>query len=374
MTVGGAEVLADRLARKLSGRFETVFACLDDIGELGEQLRSDGFQIECLGRSSGVDVRCAWRLAKFLQKQRVDLVVAHQYTPFFYSMTARMLGRNRPIVFVEHGRALPDYPRPKRMMFNRWMVRGYDRLIAVGADVRRALIENEGLPAERVEVIYNGVDLNPFQPNDSQRLVVRRELGLDSAAFVIAQVARLDVLKDHLTAVRTMKFVVDTNPEAMLVMIGEGPERTAIEAEIETLGLQKNVRLLGLRKDIPQLLSATDAMLLTSVSEGIPLTLIEGMAAELPIVTTDVGGIREVVSENETALLAPAGESRLLAKHLQQLSGNVVLRKQLGEAGSRLAHEKFSEEAMHAHYTRVYDEVLGHSAAHAGPEKAYVRL
>jgi glycosyltransferase involved in cell wall biosynthesis len=374
MTVGGAEVLADRLARNMADRYETVFACLDDIGALGQQLQADGYQVECLGRRSGVDLRCAWRLARLLQKYHIDLVVAHQYTPFFYGMTARLFGRNRPIVFVEHGRSFPDYPRPKRMMFNRWMVRRHDRLIAVGNDVRRALVENEGLPPERVEVIYNGVDLNPFQPDAARRLKNRQELDVASKAFVITQVARLDALKDHLTAVRTMAELVKSVPHARLLIVGDGPERESIEAEIEKLGLREHIRVLGLRKDVPRILSASDAMLLTSVSEGIPLTLIEGMGAGLPIVTTDVGGIREVVCEDETALMAPAGDATLLAKHLERFARDPDLRKQFGDGGYRLAHEKFSEEVMHAQYARVYDEVLGMSSTSEDPQKELARV
>jgi len=285
-----------------------------------------------------------------------------------------MLGRNRPIVFVEHGRALPDYPRPKRMMFNRWVVRRGDRLIAVGKDVRRALIENEGLPAERVKVIYNGVDLNPFQRDNSARIADRRWLGLDADAYVIVQVARLDALKDHLTAVRTMAELLKTVPQAILLIVGEGPERGAIETEIQKLGVQQQVKLLGLRSDIPQLLNASDTMLLTSVSEGIPLTLIEGMAARLPIVTTDVGGIREVIGDDETALLAPAGDALLLAAHLERLSYDRGLRDRLGDGGVQLAHEKFSEEAMHAQYVKVYEEVLGRSVFKAAQQKEYATV
>ena len=359
MTVGGAEVLADRLARNLSARYEMVFACLDQIGELGQQLQSDGYRVECLNRNSGVDLRCAWRFARFLRRERIDLVLAHQYTPFFYSMTGRLFGKSRPIVFVEHGRALPDYPRPKRMTFNRWMVRKEDRLIAVGKDVRRALIENEGLPADRVEVIYNGVNLEPFVADDLERTRVRAELKIDPKAFVIAQVARLDYLKDHLTAVRTMAKVVETTPNAVLLLVGEGEERQAIEAEMAKSSLQNHVRLLGLRSDIPRLLNASDAMLLTSISEGIPLTLIEGMASRLPIVSTNVGRISEVVKEEQTALLAPAGDADLLAQHLIQLARDPELGRKMGQLGYQSAHECFSEEVMHAQYERLFEEVLG---------------
>ncbi len=358
MTVGGAEVLADRLARRFSNQYEMSFVCLDQIGELGEKLRRDGFSVECVERGSGIDVRCIWRLGRLLRKKRANLVVAHQYTPFFYALAARKVGRTCPIVFVEHGRFLPDFPRRKRILFNRAMVRRSDRLIAVGKDVRRALIENEGLPASRIEVIYNGVNLQPFAKSSVGRLEVRTEWNLDDSAFVITQVARLDYLKDHLTAVRAMSILVERVPSAVLLLVGDGPERTAIEAEIARCNLRHHIRLLGSRSDVPRLLNACDAMLLTSISEGIPLTLIEGMAARLPIVSTDVGGVCEVLDSNQSALLAPAGDAAAIATQLERLAGDAELRSKLGEAGSQRAAQHFSEERMHELYASVFAEAL----------------
>ncbi len=358
MTVGGAEILADRLARQFSDCYEMTFVCLDEIGDLGENLQRDGFSVDCMHRGSGIDLRCMWRIAKNLRKQQVDLVLAHQYTPFFYAMTARCIGINRPIVFVEHGRFHPDYPRRNRMYFNRRMIRHRDRLIAVGNDVRRALIANEGLPAERVEVIYNGVDLEPYDRVRKTREAMRRELGVALEKFVIVQVARLDYLKDHRTAVRAVELLRSTRPNAMLLLVGEGPEREEIEMEIRTRNMSGHVRLLGARSDVPQLLGAADAMLLTSISEGFPLALIEGMAAGLPIVATDVGGVQEVLKADETGFMARAGNEREIASQLESLMDDSSLRARLGAAGKRRSRELFSEPVMHAQYDRVFSEVL----------------
>src|SRR5947209_3520073 len=122
LQVGGAEMLAARLARRLRGRCRFVFACLDGLGTLGEQLRGEGFPVEVVGRRSGLDYRCALRLAKVFRRESVDLVHAHQYTPFFYTLLARLLCRRPPVLFTEHGRHYPDYPRPKRMVVNRLLL------------------------------------------------------------------------------------------------------------------------------------------------------------------------------------------------------------------------------------------------------------
>ncbi|MBD3673133.1 MAG: glycosyltransferase [Planctomycetaceae bacterium] len=358
MTVGGAEVLADRLARQFSDSFEMTFLCLDEIGELGRELQTDGFTVSCLERKPGVDLGCTRRLAQQAKAMNADLLLAHQYTPFFYSAASRFWGGGPPLLFVEHGRAVPDYPRPKRKIFNRLALGPKDRIVAVGKDVRRALIENEGLSPERVEVIYNGVDLTPISTLGSQRGEIRSELGYDDRDFVIIQVARLDYLKDHLTAIRSMSELISTVPQARLLIVGEGPERSKIESEIKSLSLEKHVRLLGLRQDVPRLLNSADVMLLTSISEGIPLTLIEGMAARLPIVSTEVGGVTEVVQDGVTGLLAPAQSPNVLADQLSRLVKDAALRTSLGGAGEQVALEKFSEPVMHAQYATLFSEVI----------------
>lgn len=366
MQVGGAEVLADRLARRLSPRFRFVFACLDQLAELGETLQSDGFPVKVVNRGTGIDWRCARRLSRFLREQRVDMVHAHQYTPFFYSLLARFPAGRPPILFNEHGRFHPDYPRRKRILFNRLALRKRDRVAAVGAAVARAVIENEGIPADRVGVIYNGINLEPYQPNSpTLRDDVRSELQLSTDDFVVAQVARLDYLKDHLTALRTIARVKEQCPSVRLLLIGEGPEREPIEREIDRSGLGPYVRLLGTRRDVPRLLCAADACLLTSISEGIPLTLIEAMAAGLPIVSTDVGGVGEVVAHGETAFLSAAGEDGGLADDLVRLSRMPEVRTALGARGALDAAERFSEELMHQRYAELYTEMLGANNASA---------
>jgi sugar transferase (PEP-CTERM/EpsH1 system associated) len=357
LAVGGAEVLAARLARRLRDRFSFLFVCLDELGTLGEELRRDGFPVHILGRRPGLDWRCAYRLAGLLRRERVDVVHAHQYTPFFYGITARLFCRSPAVLFTEHGRHHPDYPRRKRILLNRLLLQGRDRVVGVGEAVRQALIQNEGIKADRVRVIYNGINLAPFADKAPDRDVVRREMRVGTADLVIVQVARLDYLKDHATAVRTLGQVVRSCPDARLVLVGEGPERTRIQDQLRQSGLEDNVRLLGLRQDIARLLAAADLFLLTSISEGIPLAVIEAMAAGLPVVATRVGGMAEVVENGRTGLLAPSGDHATLAEHVLRLAADRDLRVQMGECGRQRAVEMFSENQMHADYCRLYEEL-----------------
>jgi glycosyltransferase involved in cell wall biosynthesis len=350
-------VLAARLARQLRDDFRFVFACLDELGELGQELREEGFPVWVLGRRPGVDGRCVWRLARLLRRERVDLLQPHQYTPFFYTIAARLFYRRPAVLFTEHGRHQPDYPRRKRIVANRLLLERRDRVVGVGEAVRQALVVNEGIPAGRVQVIYNGVDLSAFRNGYHDYPAIRRELGAGAGDPVLIQVARLDYLKDHATAIRTMERVVRQRPDARLILVGEGPERGKIEDLVRAKGLEANVRLLGLRTDVGRLLSAADLFLLTSVSEGIPVTVLEAMAAGLPVVATRVGGMTEVVEDGQTGLLAPAGDAAALADAILRLANDPALGRRLGMAGRERVQDSFSEGQMHAQYRRLYEEM-----------------
>ena len=290
---------------------------------LGEELRDEGFPVQVLNRRPGLDWHCMRRLAEIVRRERVDLLHAHQYTPFFYSAASRLLGSRPPVLFTEHGRHHPDYPRRKRMLANRVLLRRRDRVVAVGEAVRQALIRNEGIAPHRVDVIYNGIPLERFrrQPTASERAAIRASIGLEPDDLVLIQVARLDYLKDHATAIRTIERVSSRCPRARLVLVGDGPERGPIEEPgAPAANWVRHVRLLGQRRMFRGCWPASDIVLLTSISEGIPLTLIEAMAAGRPVVSTRVGGVAEVVVDGQTGLLASAGDDAALADQVLRLA------------------------------------------------------
>lgn len=370
MDMGGAEVLASGLARSLNDRFQFVFACLDEMGTIGNDLSQEGFPVGVIHREDGIDWKCGLRLSTFLRKHKVSVIHAHQYTPFFQSLVSRLAYRKPPIVFTEHGRHYPDVRSPKRVAFNRLMVRGDDRLVGVGRSVRQALIDNEGLASNRVEVIYNGVDIRPFESvrgDVALRRRIREELGLKSDEYAIFQVARLNHLKDHATGIRALSRLRQGGLPARLILVGDGDEQSQLEKQAKELHCRDDVTFLGERTDIPALLTAADTFLLTSISEGIPLTLIEAMAAGVPVVSTDVGGVSEVVLHNESGLLSVAKDDAQLATNLQRLHGDSDLRRQFVLSGCERAGKLFAQQRMHEEYAQLYEDM---SAGRSGGRRS----
>ena len=367
----GAEVLAAGLAKSLRDRFEFVFFCLDGLGPLASELADDGFVVKNLARQPGIDRVLARTMRQRIAEHNVSLVHAHQYTPFFYSALSRGLIPKRrqrpgvPILFTEHGRHYPDHRSTKRILANKLLLAKGDRVTAVGQFVKDALIQNEGIPANRIDVIHNGIDPGP-EPTDSDRVHARQQLGIDNDRPIVMQVARFHKVKDHATAIRAWAILhnqpINPIPDALLVLVGDGEERPAIEKLIAENGLQDVVRLTGAVDNARELIPAADLCILTSLSEGISVTLLEAMAAGKPVVATDVGGNAEVVQHDKTGVLVPRGAAGRLAQTLGLLLKHTGYTQRLyGTAGRARLLKSFTAQRMHTDYAQRYESLAANS-------------
>ena len=275
---------------------------------------------------------------------------------------------------TEHGRQSPRPPQPSPRVANRLLLRRGDRLVAVGEAVRRALIDNEGFPAGRVEVVYNGVDLSAFADADRDR--ERRSGGSWASGPGTSCWSRWPASTPSRTTSRRLRALergVRNARDVRLVIVGDGEKRARSPRSSGSVAWSRIVRGLGLRNDIPRLTGAADLALLTSISEGIPLTLIEAMGAGLPVVATRVGGVPEVVQEGRTGLLSPAGDDAGLAEQILRLAADPALRERLGRAGREVAHAAFTEDRMVGEYDRIYRE-LAAASGRSRPARVGVRV
>ena len=366
---GGAETLAYRLATdpELSAQYRFVFFCLDtkDIstaGVMAQMLTEQGFVVECLDRQPGLDKKCIKHLSALFEQHHVDIVHAHQCTPYFYTSMARWIKKSPQILLTEHGRFYPDVVSWKRRIANKFLYRRSDILTAVGKQVLNALRDKEGYPGKKIQVIYNGIDpdeydnLNSANENDT-RESVRKEFNIPDDVFTIIQVARLDPIKDHITALRVIAKLKQMIPNVRLIIVGDGCERERIDRLINQHNLSNEIIMTGARQDVARLLKGADAFLLTSLSEGIPVTFLEAMAARLPIVSTNVGGCNEVIINGQTGFLAPVGNPVSLANALRILATEPDLASSLGNAGRARLLEMFTQRQMHDSYANLYNEL-----------------
>ncbi len=364
--LAGAEVLAADLARRLRDEFTFIFLCLDEVGPLGEELRDEGFAVIDLKRQPGVDWAVSRRIRQAVREHNIDLLHAHQYTPFFYSATARgvirgVFGSGPKILFTEHGRHYPDHRSTKRVVANKLLLRPRDRVTACGGFSKQALVDNEGIPADRIEVILNGIDPTKFAPQGETielRRRTRAALGLSEDDLLILQVARFHPVKNHETSLRAFALIANDESRAVLAYAGDGERRADTESLANELGIANRVRFLGVRNDVPALMAAADVFVLSSLSEAISVTLLEAMGSAVPIAATDVGGNGEVVAAGETGLLSPRQDHAALGDNLLTLLRDSALRRRMGDAGRERLLEVFTEQRMHARYAEVFGEML----------------
>jgi glycosyltransferase involved in cell wall biosynthesis len=333
MQVAGAEVLVAETIRRLGARLEPVVFCLDAVGALGERLRGEGVPVVVLGRRPGLDLGLARRMARQIEAHRIEIVHAHQYTPFFYAALSRPLVRHPiHVMFTEHGRHYPDVVSWRRRLANRFVLgRLANEIHAVCQFSAESLARTDGFTARPIEVIRNGIDLSRYPA--TLRDEARRRLGLPLDRKYVTCVARFHPVKDHAMLLRAFARVASSVHDADLLLAGDGALREALRAQANDQGISSRVRFLGVRDDVPDLLRASDVFVLTSITEAASLTLLEAMACRLPVVVTAVGGNAEIVQHGRHGFLVPRGDDEATAIAITQLLQDPQQAAAMGDAG-----------------------------------------
>jgi glycosyltransferase involved in cell wall biosynthesis len=350
---GGTERLVVELTRRLHSEVPTAVCCLDDEGIWGEALAREGIVVRALRRAPGFQPTLGRRIALMARQHQANVLHCHHYSPFVYGSLARLCGRAPRMVFTEHGRLSDVPPSTRRRLANLLFRRFPDRVFAVSEDLRAHLIA-EGFKPQHVGVIYNGIDVAPA-PDAARAASVRHRLGLAPTVLIVGTIARLDPVKDFVTLIRAMAELRQRVPAA-LVMIGDGPERQRLEDEARACGVAQHIHFIGYRDDAREWLAGCDVYVNSSVSEGISLTILEAMAAGLPVVATRVGGTPEVVVDGCGILVAPR-DPAAIANALSQLAMRRSLGHDLGRAGRERVEQHFSLDRMVATYRGVYQEL-----------------
>jgi glycosyltransferase involved in cell wall biosynthesis len=349
---GGTERLVVDLVTRLHDVSPMAVCCLDDRGRWGEDLAARGIGVTALGRAPGFHPLLARRVAGAARAHGATVVHAHHYSPFVYGAVARLFGSGAGVVFTEHGRLSDAGPSPKRRTANRVLAPMAARVFAVSENVRTHLV-GEGFAPEAVGVIYNGIDIGP-PPPPGTRARIRAALGAGEAACVVGTIARLDAVKDLGTLIGAIAAADDARVH--LVVVGDGDERAPLAQRAAGLGVAGRVHFTGYRDDARDWLAGCDIYANSSISEGVSLTILEAMAAGLPIVATAVGGTPEVV-DGSCARLVPARDPRALARALLELTTDPGLRRALGAAARQRVQARFTIDRMVQDYSTVYADV-----------------
>ena len=344
----GGERQALWLAAELARRGHASIVAARAGEPLARRAATAGLEVVECDPASELDLRAAWRLRRLLGARRVALVHAHTAHAVAIAALATM---RTPVPLVVSRRV--DFPL-RGNPGTRWKYGRAAMIVAVSHAVERVLLAS-GIGASRIRVVPDGVDVHRT-PQPASRDVLE-SLGAARGAPLVVQVAQLVGHKDPVNFVRAMARVHERVPDAVGLLVGDGPLRAQAEAEVRALGLERTVRLTGYRTDADSLLAAADVACLSSREEGMGSVLLDALVFGVPVAATSAGGIPEVVAHGETGLLAEPENPAALGDVIATLLEDPATRRRLA-AKARARASEFSVERMTDRTIAVYDEVL----------------
>lgn len=355
---GGAETLAIRLAEKIDHKkFQVTVCSLSDMGPLREVLEKKKVPYFTLGKRDGKDLRISFRLRAKLKEYAIDVIHTHNQGPLLYTYLATLLSPKYKIVHTEHINMAKELSYSKKhLLYNRLLYRRLDGFVNIAQHLTNEYCIRFDLSRAKVQTIHNSVDYGKsivLSPNS-----LREQLGLSNTVPLIGNISALRPQKDHETLIRAMKKVCEKFPAAILVIAGEGELQNKLVTLINGLELNRNVKLLGFRSDVDGLLKEFDIFVLSSLYEGLPLCILEAMAAGKPIVATDADGTNEIVTDGETGILVPVKNPDLFADAIVSILGDLEKAAEMGRAAQNFVETKHNMDKMISQYELFYKELF----------------
>lgn len=300
------------------------------------------------------------RLYRLLRRERFAAVLAFTHHAGLLGLPLAWLACV-PVRLAGHRGSIQDIPRWMTRL-HAWMVnRGIATLmVAVSERVRRKAIEEEGVLPERVIVIQNGiVPPSGADFSDVERRRARQRLGVPADFSLALTVGRLTEQKGQVHLLRAVPLVLERFPNIVFLLAGDGPLRTELEGEARQLGIIDAVRFLGTRSDVPDLLRLADLFILPSVSEGMPVALLEAMMVGLPVIASQVEGVDEIVQDGQNGLTVPPADPKALSQAILRLALDAELRQRLGAQAKSFVENRFTLEAMCHRYLELFQAAMG---------------
>ena len=344
----------------------------DSMAFVASGLDVDVVRIDQLGREISPlrDLVATLRLARLIRRERPDILHTHTAKAGTVGRVAALLaGRRAPPIVVHtfHGHVLRGYFGPLRSrlfrLLERWLAARTTALIAVSPQVRDDLVSLGVATPERFAVIRLGIELDQrVAGGQNGRLESRRYLGIPTDRFAVGWIGRMTAVKRTDDVLVAFKRLRDDGVDAVLCMVGDGPDREQLERRAHELGVVRDTLFLGYQEDVAPFYAAFDALVLPSSNEGTPVSAIEALAAGRPVVATRVGGVPDVVQEGEDGFLVEPGATDELADRLAQLARDPALRERMGSTGRERVLPRYAVERLVDDVDRLYRSLLSEAS------------
>lgn len=342
-------------------RFNVIFIYLRGHGDEKNLLKEAGYEVFYLSNIERINTfrfSILFKLVRILKEHNVDIIHCHAHKSTVYGTVAAVLAKTPVVIAHVHG--LGRSRNFRRKLMNFLLFKKINRIVPVAESVKEDVLKNNwSVPEEKITVLENSIDYGRFADVSISKEDAKRILGLASDAFVFGTVGRLAPTKGLSYLIEAFPKVKEQKPSAQLVLFGDGPCRAELEQQASNMSCRDSIHFLGHRDNIEQLLRGMDVFVLSSVAEGMPRAILEVMAAGIPCIATEVGGIPEIISGNNVGILVPPKDSESLAEAMVNVANltDEKLEKQVVKAQNRV-RQFYSHQVVREKVRKLYESEL----------------
>ncbi|HUW14440.1 MAG TPA: glycosyltransferase [Anaerolineae bacterium] len=357
--LGGAErFLVDLCLALPADRYQVIVSAVSGDGPRSGDLAQAGIELFSLQARSNWDVVALFRLARFMRRRRVDIVHTHLFVGgVFGRLAAAMAGVRARLTTEQNAYAPGRHPPRWQMLANAVLARSTGRVVAVSEGTQEYLQRQERVPGEKIRVLPNAISW-PETSSAERVTSVLEELGAGDRTPILGTVARLTEQKGQRYLLQALADLRLRYPRLFCIFAGEGESRSELESLSRRLGLEEHVTFCGARRDVAIMLQGLDLFVLPSLFEGLPLALLEAMAAGIPVVATSVAGSSEVIEDGVNGRLVPPADVPALTEAIADVLGNDELGRAMAEKGQETVACRYSIGAVAEAYGCIYEELL----------------
>lgn len=357
---GGAETVLLNIARNIDKRRFNQVVVLHKSRWLHEQLLKHDIETEIIPSKHPWDMYFLVKFIGYCRRRKIDLIHSHLFGANLYSCLAGTILR-LPVITTFHNELFLHGQSERFLALKSMIIRNSaSKMVFVADYMKNDYINFSKFPENDLLTIYNGIELNN-EIDDLDGIPLKKELGISDDELLVGHVANFRSPKGHRYLIESASLVCKQISQARFLLIGDegdGIIKREIEVLIARAGLGENVRLLGFREDVNKILKLIDVFVLSSISEGLPLSVIEAMACSKPVVATNVGGLPEIVVPDQTGFLVEPRDSAALADKLIFLLKDKALRNRMGRAGRKVVEDKYSLRTMINNYQNLYEKLI----------------
>jgi sugar transferase (PEP-CTERM/EpsH1 system associated) len=356
LAIGGLQQIVVNLAQNIcKDKFSISILCLRDLGEYVSEIDRLGIKVHFVWKGKRTNYFLFFRIANLLRKEKIHIIHTHNSQSLVDGTLGALLSGVRNIIHTEHGRIFPD--KRRYILMERILSRFVFKVVGVSDQTSQNMNKYVRIPFSKITTIVNGIDGSKYRP-DIEKKAKKEELGLDPQAPVIGTIGRLVKEKGIEYLIMALKTIVADYPGIRLMIVGQGILQQSLRELVNQNGLKDNVFFTGSRLDTPQLYKVFDLFVLPSISEGLPMVLLEALASGCPIIATEVGGIPSLIQHGVNGSLVPPKDPDSLSKEILKLLGDAEKRSEYIENGLKIFNQSYDVRIMTKKYESLYNQSM----------------